>query len=198
MSHSNGFSWNSEMTGPKCKYHQSPGSWKEKQPVEKICSQWSDPAAVICSNSVLSFSWNNKYFKERRPVCSAVVEMGKSRPAAADLTGQVWQTPAMGTKSPARRLNLCIFRGKTDSRIPGQVIGRLEKRAAGVKNISPNTKPSFAKPPNFLFSISFFWPLNCWDIEAYVWCWGDKVVQTGYAWQTCSSVCAFSGENQES
>lgn len=56
---------------------KAPESWKEKQPVGKIRSLWSDTAAVIPSNSMLSFSWNNKLPKERRHVCSAIVVMGK-------------------------------------------------------------------------------------------------------------------------
>lgn len=98
VSHSNRFSWNSKMTGPKCQYHQSPRSWKEKQPVGKICSLWSDTAAVIPSNSMLSFSWNNKFSKERRRVCSAVVVMGKTLARSNGNWLGRWADPSPGNK----------------------------------------------------------------------------------------------------
>lgn len=68
---------------------KAPGSWKGKQPVGKMCSPWSDTAAVTPSNSMLSFSWTNKLFTERRPVCSAVMTMGKSQRQQRELTGQI-------------------------------------------------------------------------------------------------------------
>jgi hypothetical protein len=60
---------------------KAPGSWKEKQPVGKMCSQWLG-AAVIPSNSMLGFACNNKPSTERKQACSAVLVVGKSQPAA--------------------------------------------------------------------------------------------------------------------
>ena len=70
--------------GPNVNTTEAPGSWKGKQPIEKICPRWSDTAAVIPSNSVLSFSWNNKPSKERREgVCALLSRWWeKSRLAA--------------------------------------------------------------------------------------------------------------------
>lgn len=77
---------------------KTPGSWKEKQPVGKMCSLWSDTAAVTPSNTMLSFFWNNKLSKERRHVCSAVLVMGKTLAKSNGNWPSRWADPSPGNK----------------------------------------------------------------------------------------------------
>ena len=157
-SRSSGFSWNSEMTGSKCKYHQSPGSWKEKQPVGKICCWWSDPAALMPSNSMLSFTWNNKLFNEGRLVRSAVMVMGKSQPAAVgtDRAALADTSPGNNVHNVLRVVGRYICVSSEERLTVGftaTVRGRLEKEQPVSKTSAPNTNLPLHKPPN---PVSYF------------------------------------------
>lgn len=99
--------------GPNVNTTKAPGSRKGKQPVGKICSWWSDTAAVIPSKPILSFSWNNKVSKERREGMCALLSWWweKSRLAAM---GTDWAD--LADTGPGNRVNSVL-------RVLGRVLG---------------------------------------------------------------------------
>lgn len=178
VSHSSGFSWNSETTGPKCKYHQSPGSWKEKQPVGKICSRWSDPAAVIPSNSCSAFlEITNSLKREGRRALLSWWWGELAATTGTELTEQIWQTPALGTKSTVhcmfylRRVICASSEGRLTTGFMATIRGQLERGQLVSKTSALTPNFPLYKPPNPLFSISFLWPLNYSDTDVYAGAW---------------------------
>lgn len=155
--------------GPNVNTTKAPGSRKGKQPVGKICSGWSDTAAVIPSKSVLGFSWNNKVSKERREK-SRLAAMGTDWADLADTR------PGNKVNSMLRILGR-VLRVSSEQRLTmgfmATVRGRLEKGQQQVSERSALIPDlplyKLAKP---WFSIEFFWPLNSSGIEFYEWGWG--------------------------
>lgn len=179
------------MAGPPCKCHQSPKNLREKPPVRKIGSQWSDTAAVIPSNSILGFFWNNKLWKERRRASLCWCGDGRN----LDQQRQDWLgrlvAGSPGTQANSKlqawgRLTWASSGDRLTVRLKAAVRGQLEEGQLVSKHLLQFWTFLEASKPLFSLNAVGLWTVHT---EFYEWWWGKGVVRPGWnmaAWLSCA------------